>query len=289
MPIGIAPTAEHGLAHPDGELATARAAADAGVPVCISTASSVAMEEVAAVAGSPRWFQLYAGPERAVTEGLIRRAVTAGFEAIVLTSDVAIVGYRDRELASRRRYPASPYYDGHWGHLAPGFDITGTGFRSTWADLGWILEACDGRPLVIKGVLTAEDAALAVAHGASGVWVSNHGGRQLDRAPATLDVLEEVVAATGGGAEVYLDGGIRRGIDALTALALGARCVFVGRPSVFGLAAAGQAGVAAVLAMLRRELTIALALVGVAGVDHLGPGTVSHISARPGGGDGAVP
>lgn len=274
MPVGIAPAAEHGLAHPEGELATARAAARAGAVFCCPTASSAPIEAVAAAAGSPRWFQLYAGEDRAATEGLIARALDAGYEAIVLTADVAIVGYRDREMAARRRHPQSPYYDGHWGHLATGFDLTRTGFRSTWADLPWILDACCGRPLVIKGVMTAEDAKRAVSGGASAVWVSNHGGRQLDRSPATLDVLAEAAAAAGG-AEVYFDGGVRRGVDAAMALALGARCVFVGRPALFGLAAGGDEGVEAVLAMLRRELLIALALCGAASVDKLGPASVA--------------
>lgn len=273
MPIGISPTAEHGLFHPDGEVGMARAAAEAGVPFCVSTASSRPLEEIVAAGRAPLWFQLYAGPDRSSTESLVRRAVEAGCSAIVLTADVAIVGYRDREFASRRRYPASPYYDGHWGHLVPGFDVTRTGFRSTWSDLHWLLEACDGCPLVLKGVLTAQDAALAVDHGVSAIWVSNHGGRQLDRTPATLDVLEEIVDAVGR-TEVYLDGGIRRGIDAATALALGARCVFVGRPAVLGLAADGQAGVAAVLAMLRRELFISLALLGAPTPEQLGRGHV---------------
>lgn len=276
MPIGVSPTAEHGLFHPDGEVAVARAAAEAGVPLCVSTASSMPLEDIVAEAGSPVWFQLYAGPDRTSTETLVRRAVDAGCSAIVLTADVAIVGYRDREFASRRQYPDSPHYDGHWGHLVPGFDVTGTGFRSTWSDLQWLLEACDGCPLVLKGVLTGEDAALAIDHGVSALWVSNHGGRQLDRSPATLDVLEEVVDAAGT-AEVYFDGGIRRGVDAVTALALGARCVFVGRPAVLGLAAGGQAGVAAVLAMLRRELFISLALVGAVTPERLGR---SHVALR---------
>ena len=274
MPIGISPTAEHGLFHPEGEVAMVRAAAETGVPVCVSTASSRPLEEIAGAAASPWWFQLYAGPDRAATEALVRRAVDAGCSAIVLTADVPIVGYRDREFASRREYADSPYYDGHWGHLVPGFDVTRTGFRSTWSDLQWLLEACDGCPLVLKGVLTADDAGLAVDHGVAAIWVSNHGGRQLDRTPATLDVLEEVVQAAGR-AEVYLDGGIRRGIDAATALALGARCVFVGRPAVLGLAADGQAGVAAVLAMLHRELFLTLALLGAPTPERLNR---SHVS-----------
>jgi len=274
MPIGVAPTAEHGLAHPDGELATARASAAAGVVYCVSTASSAPLAEVAAACATPRWFQLYVGRDRPASEASIARAVELGFEAIVLTVDVPIVGYRDFELQSRRQYPTSPYYDGHWGHLAPDYDALASGFRSTWADLEWIVDACAGRPLVVKGVIAPADAARAAAAGAAAIWVSNHGGRQLDRCPATLDVLEEVVAAVDGRAEVYVDGGVRRGIDVLTALCLGARCVFVGRPVVFGLAAGGEAGVARVLSLLHRELFVAMGLVGARRVEELGPSTV---------------
>ena len=274
MPVGIAPMAEHALAHPDAELAMCRAAAGAGVPMCVSTASSVPLERVAAVAadaGAPWWFQLYAGPDREANTSLVRTAVEGGCGAVVLTVDVAVVGYRDRERVTRRALPDSPYYDGHWAHLSPEFDATTIGFRNSWSDVEWIREACGECPLVLKGVLTGEDAALSVSHGASAVWVSNHGGRQLDRSPATLDVLREVVQAVGGSAdgsgrpvEVYLDGGVRRGIDVVTALAMGARGVFVGRPAMLGLAAEGQAGVAAVLAILRRELHMAMTLIGVA-------------------------
>lgn len=273
MPVGVAPTAEHGLAHPDAERASARAAAAAGVAFCLSTAATLPLEEVAEVAGSPRWFQLYVAPRRSDTEQLVARAVRAGFEAIVLTVDVGIVGLRDRERATRRANPDHPYYLGR-RYLTPGYDVTASGFPTTWEDLAWLREACDGRPLVVKGIMTGEDAARAVAHGVAAVWVSNHGGRQLDRAPATLDVLEEVVSAVGGRAEVYLDGGVRRGVDVACALALGARCVFVGRPVVFGLAAGGQEGVAAVLGMLRRELHVAMALLGASGVDALTPASV---------------
>ncbi len=281
MPVGIAPMAEHALAHPDAELAMCRAAAEAGVPMCVSTASSVPLDRVASVAadaGAPWWFQLYAGPDREATTSLVRHAVEGGCGAVVLTVDVGVVGYRDRERITRRALPDSPYYDGHWAHLAPDFDATTIGFRNTWSDLEWIREACGECPLVLKGVLTAEDAALAVDHGASAVWVSNHGGRQLDRSPATLDVLGEIVRAVGGTArpdgsgrpvEVYLDGGVRRGIDVVTALAMGARCVFVGRPAMLGLAAEGQAGVTGVLAIIRRELHMAMTLIGVARPERL--------------------
>lgn len=268
VPVGIAPTAEHGLVHPDAERATARAAAAAGVPYCVSTASTVPLEEVAAEPAGRRWFQLYVAPRRAETERLVERALAAGYEAVVLTVDVGVVGPRDRERAVRRANPDHPYYRGR-RYLQPGYDATASGFRATWADVAWLRDLCDDRPLVVKGVMTGEDAAAAAEAGVAAVWVSNHGGRQLDRAPATLDVLEEVVAAVDGRVEVYLDGGVRRGVDVACALALGAGCVFVGRPVVLGLAAGGEEGVATVLALLRSELEVTMALLGAPTVGHL--------------------
>ncbi|MHB1777584.1 MAG: alpha-hydroxy-acid oxidizing protein [Acidimicrobiales bacterium] len=272
-PIGIAPTAEHGLVHPDAEAATARAAAAAGVPYCVSTASTLTLEEVAAAAAGRRWLQLYVSPRRAETERLVGRALAAGCEAVVLTVDVSVVGPRDRERAARRANPDHPYYRGR-RYLEPGYDAAASGFRATWADLAWLRDLCDGRPLVVKGVMTGEDAAVAADAGAAAVWVSNHGGRQLDRSPATLDVLEEVVAAVDRRAEVYLDGGVRRGVDVACALALGARCVFVGRPVVLGLAAGGERGVATVLELLRHELEVTMALLGAPTVADLGKDAV---------------
>ncbi len=262
MPVGVAPTAQHGLAHPGAEAETARGAGQVGALFCLSTLSSLALEEVAAAVDGPAWFQLYTHTDPAVTDDVIERAVSAGFGALVLTVDLPVVGQRDREVRGGYVWPTEP---GRFGTFARYGDGAGAGLhrsQDTWAGLARIRERSAPLPLVVKGVLTGEDAALAVEHGAAAVWVSNHGGRQLDRTPASLDVLEEVVDAVDGRAEVYLDSGVRRGTDVLAALALGARCVFVGRPVLYGLALEGASGVARVLGMLQRELVTAMTLLG---------------------------
>jgi 4-hydroxymandelate oxidase len=263
LPVALAPTARMRIAHPDGEVAVARAAAAAGVLHCVSTMSSCSLEEVAAASG-PRWFQLYVHKRHQTTTELVERAAAAGYAAIVLTVDFPVPGRRERELRSA--------FDLEWGGLG-NFPSLGGGVeflplmqelheqRLTWRELEWI-RGLSRLPLVVKGILTAEDARLAVEHGVAGIVVSNHGGRQLDRTPATIDVLGEIVTVVGGRAEVYLDGGVRRGTDVLVALGLGARAVFVGRPHVFALAASGQAGVAAMLAIVRDELENAMRLLG---------------------------
>jgi 4-hydroxymandelate oxidase len=245
MPVGLAPAALQGLAHPDGEIAAARAAASAGVVYCLSTVSTHPIEAVGAATDGAWWFQLYIQKDRALTEDLVRRAEAAGCRAVVLTVDLPVTGYRDRELRQG--------FAGHWDGLG-NFDRPGLGDLSlreliatsfdpllTWDDVGWV-RSLSALPLVVKGILTPEDAGLAAAYGASAVVVSNHGGRQLDRCPASLDVLEEVVTAVGGRLEVYLDGGVRRGGDVVIALALGARGVFIGRPYLYALAAGGEDG-----------------------------------------------
>jgi isopentenyl diphosphate isomerase/L-lactate dehydrogenase-like FMN-dependent dehydrogenase len=269
LPVGVAPAALHGLAHPDGELATARAAAAAGAIDVLSTMSSHSIEAVAAAAPEGRrWFQLYIQPDPALSRELVERAAAAGCEALCLTIDVPVLGYRD-EVVRHRFDPGPGAYAnlvrrGAWGRgneLEGALDARTTGL--TWDSLAEI-RSWSQMPLVLKGILTAEDARLAVEHGAGAVWVSNHGGRQLDRVAAGVDVLEEVVDAVAGRAEVYLDGGIRRGPDVLVALALGARAVFTARPFLWGLACAGEAGVTRVFEILREEIERSLALVGVA-------------------------
>ena len=272
MPVGVAPTAQHRLAHPDGEAATARAAAAAGVMFCASTSSSLSLEEIAAVAaGRLRWFQFYtqdnAGPR---SEALLERAGAAGYRAIVLTVDLAVSGRREREM--REAFNIGSLRFGNFPGSGVADDAADNGLRQqdapsafTWDDLAW-LRARTKLPLVLKGILTAEDALLAVEHGAAAVWVSNHGARQLDRSPASLDVLEEIVSAVTGRAEVYMDGGVRRGIDVVTALALGARAVFVGRPILHALAADGEAGVSHALSLMDAEVRNAMALLGTASV-----------------------
>jgi isopentenyl diphosphate isomerase/L-lactate dehydrogenase-like FMN-dependent dehydrogenase len=281
MPVGVAPTAQHRFAHLDGEAATARAAAQAGVLFCASTSSSLSLEEIADAAEPLRWFQMYtqdnAGP---LTEALLRRAEAAGYRAIVLTVDLAVSGLRERDL--REKIDISAVMHGNFppedretegALIAPRRDVhVPTAF--SWRDVAW-LRARTSLPIVLKGILTAEDARLAVEHGAAAVWVSNHGGRQLDRSPATIDVLEEIADAVAGRAEVYVDGGVRRGIDVATALALGARAVFLGRPVLWALAADGEAGVRRALSMIDAELRNAMALLGTPTVAEI---TRAHVT-----------
>jgi isopentenyl diphosphate isomerase/L-lactate dehydrogenase-like FMN-dependent dehydrogenase len=256
MPILLAPLALQRMAHDHGELATARAAASAGTIMCLSTAATVRPADIAEAApDGRRWFQVYVFEQRGLTEELISEAVDNGFSALVLTVDAPYLGRRERDIRVDFKIPE---------HLTVSGDIFGIGFDTSlsWRDLEWL--AGYGLPVVVKGILTEEDAALACEHGAAAIVVSNHGGRQLDGVPATLDALEEIVAAVDGRAEVFLDGGVRRGTDALKALALGADAVFVGRPLVWGLAVAGEDGVADVLRLLRDEVELGLALLGCA-------------------------
>jgi 4-hydroxymandelate oxidase len=272
----VAPVAAQGLAHPDAEPATARAAAAAGALFCLSTVSSRSIEEVAAAVpadAAPRWFQLYVNDDRAFTRELVRRAEAAGYGAIVLTVDLPVLGYRERE--KRRGFEldtplgnfdrpmviaADPDRD---GEVDVDRLLDSRHVRLTWDDLATI-RSWSSLPLVLKGILHPDDARLAVQHGAAGVVVSNHGGRQLDRSPASLDVLESIVAAVDGRAEVYLDGGVRRGTDALIAIALGATAVFAGRAFVSALGAGGEAGVTRAFAIMREELERSMALLGTA-------------------------
>lgn len=267
MPVGLAPTALNGLADPEGEVAVARAAARSGALLCLSTMSSRSLEDVASAAGGPKWFQLYVHRDRGISKDMLERAVAAGYEAIVLTVDLPYPGNREREL----RHPIELATPDELGNFAGLVDATTGDFMEllegvinaslTWDDLEWI-RSTSGLPLVLKGVVTDVDAARAVDEGVGGVIVSNHGGRQLDRTVATIDALEEIVGAVGGRAEVYLDGGVRRGVDVVTALALGARAVFIGRPYLFALAAAGEKGVIKALELLRVELANAMGLLG---------------------------
>ncbi len=248
LPVLIAPVGFQTLLHPEGELATARAAAGAGTVMCVSMVSEAAPAEFS---GGRRWFQLYWLRDRELMADVLRQARESGFEAIVLTVDSPVLGRRDRSIRAGWRFPLS-------------LRIRSTGLDPaelaalldpsvTWRDLEWLVEISK-LPLVLKGILTGEDAELAADHGAAAVVVSNHGGRQLDAAPATLSVLPEVVAAAGDRLEVLIDGGIRRGADVLLALALGARAVLVGRAAMWGLAVGGEEGVAQVLQRFADEV-----------------------------------
>ena len=282
LPVLVAPTAFHRLAHPEGELATARAAAAAGTVMCLSTLSSVSPAELAAAApGAPQWFQLYCSRDRGFTENLVAGAARAGFRALVVTVDVPVAGRRERDLRTgfalpddlpTPNLPATLARQDFHAALSSVVDST-----LTWRDLEW-LRSASPLPLIVKGVLTAEDALLAAEHGAAGIIVSNHGGRQLDGVPATLDVLPEVVEAAGERVEVLLDGGIRRGTDVLKALALGARAVLSGRAILWGLAAEGEQGVVSVVELLRAEIASGLMLLGCPR-----PGDVSRAHVRPAG------
>jgi isopentenyl diphosphate isomerase/L-lactate dehydrogenase-like FMN-dependent dehydrogenase len=266
MPILVAPTAFQRLAWPEGETATARAAAAAGTVFCLSTLGSYTPGEIAAsAADGQHWLQLYWSPDRGFTQALVQSAAEAGFAAIALTVDLPLAGRRERDLRASFEVPPDlplPNLPEHLGGgnfhatLAEVVDRT-----ITWRDLEWLAGLTD-LPIVVKGILTAEDARLACEHGVAGVVVSNHGGRQLDGVAATIDALPEVVEACAGKVTVLLDGGIRRGTDVVKALALGASAVLVGRAAVWGLAAEGEDGVRRVLELLREELALALALLG---------------------------
>ncbi|MFJ8013298.1 alpha-hydroxy acid oxidase [Streptomyces sp. NPDC096339] len=279
MPVAVAPVAYHRLVHPDGELATARAAKAAGVPFTASTLSSVPVEEITAIGGSV-WFQLYWLREGARSLELVRRAEDAGCEAIVLTVDVPWMGSRLRDVRNRFALPghvrAAHITTGPTPHrAAAGASAVAVHTRETFSSaLTWsTVEALRERtrlPLVLKGVLAPEDALRAAESGVDAVVVSNHGGRQLDGAVPSIDALPEVVRAVGGSCEVLLDSGIRSGTDVLRALALGAGGVLVGRPVIWGLAAAGEAGVGRVLDLLAGELRDALGLSGCDGVAAAG-------------------
>ena len=267
MPLLIAPVAFQGLYTADGELATARAAAAEGVVMCTSTMTSHTHQEIAEAApGLNQWAQLYVLNDEGATRAHLDDAVAAGCTAIVLTVDTPILGRRERDFRAAFVVPADlplPYVAASLGNVSHNPAMHSRLFSAsvTWKDIESIAAATK-LPVLLKGVLTSDDAALAVEHGAAGVIVSNHGGRQLDGVPATLDALEEVADAVAGRIEVLFDGGIRRGSDAVKALALGANAVLIGRPAIWGLAADGEAGVRHVLSLLREEIELALALLG---------------------------
>jgi isopentenyl diphosphate isomerase/L-lactate dehydrogenase-like FMN-dependent dehydrogenase len=261
MPVLVAPVAFQRVAHPDGEVAMARAAMAAGTIMCLSTIATSTPAEVAAT-GAPLWFQLYVFRDEGITRELIEQARDGGFRALVLTIDAPVRGNRERDVRSAFTIPDDIRIAALGrGGMTPMEVFSAISPSLTWHDLERICGE-SGLPLLVKGVLTAEDARLACEHGASGIVVSNHGGRQLDGVSATIDVLEEVVDAVEGRVEVLVDGGIRRGTDIVTALALGARAVLAGRAPLWGLAVGGEQGARRVLEILQAELYGALQLVG---------------------------
>uniref|UniRef100_A0A8C3TWP8 (S)-2-hydroxy-acid oxidase n=1 Tax=Catharus ustulatus TaxID=91951 RepID=A0A8C3TWP8_CATUS len=271
FPVGIAPTGFHQLAWPDGEKSTARAARAMNTCYIASTYSTCTLEEICVAApGGLRWFQLYIHRNRAASQQLVQRAEALGFQGLVLTADLPYTGKRRDDV--RNGFCLPPHMKVK--NLEQAFetcDISGTCLLAslidlldpsvTWNDVYW-LRSLTRLPIIIKGILTREDAELAVRHGVLGIIVSNHGGRQLDEGPATIDALVEVVEAVRGRVEVYVDGGIRKGSDVLKALALGAKCVFIGRPALWGLAYKGEEGLQDVLRILQDEFRLSMALAG---------------------------
>ncbi|HYH54474.1 MAG TPA: alpha-hydroxy acid oxidase [Solirubrobacterales bacterium] len=284
MPVLVAPVAYQRMAHPEAEAGMAAGAAAAGTVMCLSTLSTTRPAEVAAAAPQGRhWFQLYVFRDAGVTRALMDEAIDAGFEAIVVTADAPPGGNRERDRRNRFTLPrelGTPSLTAATGGeeaLTIEQTFALMNHALTWADIEALASECSV-PVFVKGVLTAADAELALAHGATGVVVSNHGGRQLDRSLATAEALPEIAAALDGRATLLVDGGIRRGIDVATALALGADAVLVGRPALWGLAAGGAEGVARVLELLRQEFELALGLLGCTGPGAL---TREHVRRAP--------
>jgi 4-hydroxymandelate oxidase len=276
FPALVAPTAYQRLAHDDGERATAQGAAAAGTIMVASTLSTVSLEDIAAAAPEAvRWFQLYVHRDRGWTAEVVARAVAAGYRALVFTVDVPVLGLRRRDERNQFRLPPG-MVAANVGEPLP--KVPGSTLMAyaqdeldpgiTFADIEWLRGLCD-LPILVKGVLRADDARACVEAGAVGIVVSNHGGRQLDTAVATAVALPEIVEAVGGDVEVLVDGGIRRGTDVIKALALGARAVLLGRPVLWGLASGGSSGVQSVLQTLRDEFARALALCGTPTVEQV--------------------
>ncbi len=261
LPVIVAPVAFQRVAHADGEVGMARAARTAGTVICLSTLATSTPEQVAET-GAQRWFQLYVFRDEQLTADLVARARDAGFTALVLTVDTPVLGRRERDHRTGFTIPADVTVASFGqGGMTPAEAFAQMSQSVSWHDVEQLASAAQ-LPVIVKGVLTAEDARLACEHGAAGVVVSNHGGRQLDGVSATIDALPEVVDEVDGRIEVLLDGGVRRGGDVVKALALGARAVLAGRAPLWGLAVDGEAGAAMVLELLRDEILLALKLVG---------------------------
>jgi isopentenyl diphosphate isomerase/L-lactate dehydrogenase-like FMN-dependent dehydrogenase len=275
LPVLAAPTAYHGLVHPDAECATAQGVGDAGTIMIVSLNSNRTLEDVAAAATGPLWQQLYLTGDHEADEEIVRRAEDAGYAALVLTVDRPVYGARERDVRNGFRLPDNLRCANYGGTR----DLRAKAWTS-WAAVDWLLQHTR-LPVGIKGILTAEDARIAVEHGVAAVLVSNHGGRQLDGALAGIEALPAVSAAVEGRCEVFCDGGVRRGGDVLKALALGARAVLLGRPIVWGLALDGAAGVTGILEMLHAEIERDLTLCGRRRVSDVDRSLVTSIPALP--------
>ncbi|KAK8992656.1 hypothetical protein V6N11_048728 [Hibiscus sabdariffa] len=284
MPVMIAPTSRHKLANPAGEIATAKAASACNTIMVLSLSSTCTLEEVAACCDAVRFFQLYVYKRRDITAKLVQRAEHNGYKAIVLTGDSPRHGRREADIKNKIIIPelknvegllTTKFVNGGGSNL----DSLANSTRDpsfSWEDIGW-LKSITKLPILIKGILTHEDAIKALEVGAAGIIVSNHGARQLDYCPATISVLEEVVHAVGGKVPVFLDGGVRRGTDIFKAMSLGAQAVLVGRPVMYGLAAKGEYGVRRVLEMLKEELEVTMALAGCSSVKEI---SRSHVRTK---------
>jgi 4-hydroxymandelate oxidase len=290
-PILIAPAAFQGLAHADGELATARAAEKFGTTMVLSTLSNNSIEEVREATTGNLWFQLYVYKDKGVTKSLIERAEASGYTALVLTVDSPLLGRRERDVRNKFNLPAGLVCKNLLGNYLEQLP-TGSHESSlaayisslydtslTWKDLAWF-KSITKLPVIVKGILRGDDAALAIEYGADGIVVSNHGGRQLDTTVPTIHALPEVVEAVDDRVEVYLDGGIRRGTDILKAIAFGARAVLIGRPFLWGLAVAGQSGVFTVLDMLKSEFDLSMALSGCRTISDITPDLIDTTYRR---------
>jgi isopentenyl diphosphate isomerase/L-lactate dehydrogenase-like FMN-dependent dehydrogenase len=277
MPILVAPTAFQRVAHPDGEVGMAAAARDAGTIMILSTLTTSTPAEVAE-SGSQRWFQVYVFKDQAITDHLVAQARESGYTALVLTVDAPFRGNRERDARTGFTIPEGiTVVSMGRGGVTPRDVFDRITPSLSWRDVER-LAADSGLPVLVKGVLTAEDALLACEHGVAGIVVSNHGGRQLDGVAATIEALPEVVEAVAGRVEVLVDGGIRRGTDVAKALALGARAALVGRPLLWGLVAGGEAGARHVLELLQAELLLAQQLLGCPTPADIGR---THVAPAP--------
>lgn len=313
VPVALAPVGIAGMQHADGEILAARAAAAFGVPFTLSTMSVCSIEDVAAATSKPFWFQLYVMRDRGFVRALMQRAAAAGCKTLVVTLDLQIVGQRHKDLRNGLSTP--PRFDigsmlqvlarprwcfgmlgtRRWrlgnlvGHAPAASDLRSMSewamsqfdLEFSWSDIEWLRESWPGK-LVLKGIMDAEDARLALEAGADGIIVSNHGGRQLDGAPSTISKLPQVAAAVDGRIEIHLDGGIRSGQDVFRALALGAQGVQIGRPYVYGLGALGEAGVTRALSIIAAELDVTMALCGERDITDVGPHNIEVTAPLPG-------
>ncbi|XP_076234394.1 hydroxyacid oxidase [Calliopsis andreniformis] len=290
MPLGVAPAAMQRMAHPDGECANAKAAEAAGTVFTLSTISTSSIEEVAQAAPSGiKWFQLYIYNDRKITLDLVKRAERAGFKALVLTVDAPLFGDRRADIRNKFSLPSHLRLGNFDGEMSNKINSakTGSGLNEyvtslfdaslSWEHVKW-LKSVTKLPIVLKGILTPEDALLAIESGAKAIVVSNHGARQVDSIPATIEALPEIVEAVNGRIEIYMDGGVRQGIDVFKALALGAKMVFVGRPMLWGLSHAGEQGARQVLEIFRKEIDLAFALTGCKSVKDVKKDMVKHES-----------